>query len=427
MERNRSSEPKTSYTCAAVKRNYKTRTWAVLLLLAATTWQARAAKNVSVEELGRILFAEQGKSDQKVADRLSEVVLTERLTAVRLTRWEKQFPGSRTREALIKLSDEVAFLDPPAIDVLRDPPPDSETQEKMLALAMDYVRTTIGRFPNFSATRETTHFEGQPEQQSVFSFARNLGQVVNQSRDLEQTGGTKWLQSEGATRVTVAYRDGKEVTEPQMGKDTKEGQTANGLTTTGEFGPILSVVMGDAMQGQVTWARWEQGESDPVAVFRYSVPQPESHYSVEVPNGTKSDFVRPAYHGEIAIDPATGAISRVSVVADLAPPNQMMQAAILVEYAAVEIGDRTYNCPVHGVAFSKIPMTPATGNADRQAVEVQTKLNDVVFTNYHLFGSEAHIVMGGSGAAAPDGSSANPTPKPDDAAPGAAPGESTPH
>ncbi len=72
-----------------------------------------AARNVSVDELGQILFAEQGKSDQKVADRLSDVVLTERVTAPRLARWEKEFPGSRTRETLIKLSDEVAFLDPP--------------------------------------------------------------------------------------------------------------------------------------------------------------------------------------------------------------------------------------------------------------------------------------------------------------------------
>jgi hypothetical protein len=422
VECNRSRELKTSYTCAAVKPSYITRNWVVLLLLAGTTWPARAAKEVSVEELGRILFAEQGKSDQKVADRLSEVVLTERLTAVRLARWEKEFPGSHTREALIKLSDEVAFLDPPAIDVLRDPPPDNETQEKMLALAMDYVRTTIGRLPNFSATRETTHFEGEPEQQSVFSFARNLGQVVNQSRDLEQTGGTKWLHSEGSTRVTVTYRNGQEVTDTQAAKGAKEGQTINGLTTTGEFGPILSVVMGDAMQGQVTWARWEQGANDPVAVFRYGLPQEQSHYSVEIPDGTKIDDVRPAYHGEIAIDPATGAILRVSVVADLAPPNQMMRAAILVEYAPVEIGDRTYNCPVHGVAFSKIPLALAAGTADRQAVEVQTRLNDVVFANYHLFGSEAHIVMGGSGNAAPDGTGANPTPKPEDAAPGAAPG-----
>ncbi len=143
----------------------------------------------------------------------------------------------------------------------------------MLALAMSYVRTTIGRLPNFYATRETTHFEGSPEQQSVFSFARNLGQVVNQSRDLEQTGGSKWLHSDGASSVTVTYRDGQEVKDAQAEKNRKEGHTLNGLTTTGEFGPVLVVVIGDSMQGQVTWARWEQGASDPVAVFRYSVPQ----------------------------------------------------------------------------------------------------------------------------------------------------------
>jgi hypothetical protein len=363
------------------------------MLLAATTWPAMAARNVSVDELGQVLFAERGKSDQKVADRLSDVVLTERVTAPRLARWEKEFPGSRTRDALIKLSDEVAFLDPPASDVLRDPPPDNETQEKMLALAMSYVRTMIGRLPNFYATRETTHFEGSPEQQSVFSFARNLGQIVNQSRDLEQTGGSKWLRSDGVSSVTVTYRDGQEVKDAQAEKNKKEGYTINGLTTTGEFGPVLVVVIGDSMQGQVTWARWEQGASDPVAVFRYAVPQAQSHYSVEVPDGAKINDLRPAYHGEIAIDPETGAVLRVSVVSDLVRPNQMIQAAILVEYAPVEIGDHTYDCPVHGVAFSKVPVTAAKGDA----IVVQTQLNDVVFTNYHLFGSESHILTSGSG------------------------------
>jgi hypothetical protein len=357
-----------------------------------------AAKNVSVEELGQILFAEQGKPDQKVADRLSDVVLTERVTPARLARWEEQFPGSHTRDALMKLSDEVAFLDPPASDVLRDPPPDNETQEKMLALAMDYVKSTIGRLPNFYASRETTHFEGMPEQQSVFSFARNLGQVVNQSRDLEQTGGSKWLRSSGTSSLTVTYRDGQEVNDAQAEKSRKEARTISGLTTTGEFGPILVVVMGDAMQGsQVTWARWEQGVSDPVAVLRYSVPEEDSHYSVEVPDGTKIDDLRPAYHGEISIDPETGAILRVSIISDLARPYQMMQAAIVVEYASVQIGDHTYKCPVHGVAFSKIPAPGAKGDADHPAVEVETQLNDITFRNYHLFGSESHIVMGGSG------------------------------
>jgi hypothetical protein len=374
------------------------RKWSILLLLVATPWLAMAAKSVSIEQFEQMLFADRGKSDEKVAERLADVVLTERVSPARLAKWEKEFPGSHTREALMKLSDEVAFLDPPASDVLRDPPPDNETQEKMLALASDYVRATIGRLPNFYATRETTHFEGTPEQQSAFSFARNLGLIVNQTRDLEQEGGSKWLHTENTTSVTVTYRDGQEVNDLQAENRKKENRTINGLTTTGEFGPILGVVLGDAIQNQVIWARWEQGASDPVAVFSYAVRQNDSHYSVQIPDGTKLDDVRPAYHGEIAIDPATGAILRVSAIADLVQPNQMMRAAILVEYAPVEIGDRSCNCPVHGVAFSKVPVAGAKPEPSSSAVEVQTQLNDVTFTHYHQFGSEARIVGNGSGA-----------------------------
>ncbi len=100
-----------------------------------------------------------------------------------------------------------------------------------------------------------------------------------------------------------------------------------------------------------------------------------------------------------------------------------MRAAILVEYAPVEIGNRTYDCPVHGVAFSKVPIAAAKGDA----VEIQTQLNDVVFTNYHLFGSEARIVTGASGNSPPDGTGANPTAKPEDAAPATALPDGTSH
>ena len=38
-------------------------------------------------------------------------------------------------EELLKLADTSAFLNPPASDVLRDPPPDLETQQRMVSLA----------------------------------------------------------------------------------------------------------------------------------------------------------------------------------------------------------------------------------------------------------------------------------------------------
>ena len=75
-----------------------------------------------------------------------------------------------------------------------------------------------------------------------------------------------------------------------------------------------------------------------------------------------------------------------------------MQTALMVEYAAVTIGDQSYFCPVKGVAFSKVPVAGSTApgsSSNVSTVTVQTELNDVTFTNYHLFRAEAHKEGGG--------------------------------
>ena len=218
------------------------RKWMTLLLLVGTAWPAMAEKSVSIQQLEQMLFADHGKSDEKVADRLSDVVLTERVNPIRLAKWEKEFPGTHTREALMKLADQAAFLDPPEADVLRDPPPDNETQERMLALALDYVKTEIRRLPNFYATRETMHFEYAPSQQSTSASPASFGSAVRNMRVPGLAIGrteSKPLHSTGASSVTVTYRDGREVSVTQTEKSKPEDHPVTGLTTSGEFGPIL--------------------------------------------------------------------------------------------------------------------------------------------------------------------------------------------
>jgi hypothetical protein len=94
-----------------------------------------ADKTMSIEQMEQILIKLQGKPDGKVAGELEGVQLAERVTPARLAKWEAEFPGKQTREQLVKLADMTSFLNPPASDVLRDPPPDVETEERMLAMA----------------------------------------------------------------------------------------------------------------------------------------------------------------------------------------------------------------------------------------------------------------------------------------------------
>jgi hypothetical protein len=378
------------------------RKWAVFLLLAVSAWPAMAAKTVTVGQLEDLLVRLHGKSDSKVADELSDLELTERMGPARLAKWEKDFPGSKTHEALIKLADLAAFLNPPAEDVVPIPGPDSATQERMLTMAVEYVKTTITRLPNLIATRETTHFEDSPSVQiPVAGIPMMQGRM---SRSVSTTGLSmssteyKSLHSTGTSSTPVTYRDGAEVQETETERSRNQSEPPRVLTTNGEFGPILSVVMGDVLRSETaTWQRWEKGGSEPVAVFRYAVPEEQSNYVAEIPLGGKIEEIYPGYHGEIAIDPATGAILRLSAVLELTAPFQGMQTAILVEYAPVTIGEQSYFCPVRGVAFSKVPVAHGAAAQAGSAVNVQTQLNDVAFTQYHLFRSKSRIVTGEGG------------------------------
>jgi hypothetical protein len=59
------------------------------------------------------------------------------------------------------------------------------------------------------------------------------------------------------------------------------------------------------------------------------------------------------HHGEITIDPATGAILRLYIEADLEPNLPMTRASTLVEYGTVDIGGKPYICPLKSISISR--------------------------------------------------------------------------
>jgi VWFA-related protein len=375
------------------------RKWATLILLWGIASPAIASKTMSVKQMEDLLVNLHGKPDDKVVGELENVQLTERVSLARLTRWEAEFPGKRAHEQLVKLADLSAFLEPLGTEVIADPPPDLDTQKRMLWMAAQYVKTTMSRLPDLFATRLTTHFEGKLSPGLGLSAASVTGTgnrtvdaaAVNMATTL--TADSEGLYSKDQYSRTVTYRNGKEVFDTGTGKQKNEADTGFGLTTSGEFGPILATVM-DAMYGKFRWLRWERGASGPAAEFFYAVPKDLSHYRVGITIGDKVEERFTAYHGEIEVDPATGAILRLSVVPEMAA-NDGMKAAIEVEYAPVRIGDLSYICPVRGVAFSKY-LLPTIGATPAAATPVEIMLNDVTFTRYHLLHSEARIVADGS-------------------------------
>jgi VWFA-related protein len=395
-------------------------------------WPAMAAKTLSIDQMEQLLAQLQGTPDGKAAGELGEVQLTERVSPARLARWEAKFPGSRTREALMQLADMSAFLDPPASDVVLKPRPDIETQKRILRMAVKYVENTMSRLPDFFATRETTHFEDTLSQHQAYSVraspaaARSvsepLGAIDLTSPSVATLTVFNALHSTGAYNRTVAYRGGHEVLEEDGNEPEKE--PALGLTTHGEFGPILAQILSDALHGQLSFLRWEQSASGPEAVFHYTVTANASHFRVGIASGDHVDRVHPGYHGEIEIDPETGEFLRLSEVAEMTPPYQAMSAAIAVEYTPVTIAGQSYICPARAVAFSKIPV-PTLGAPDQSTWPVHAELNDIAFSQYHEFRTEARIVANPSESSDSNAAGGDGTATPESSAGVAAPGPSS--
>jgi hypothetical protein len=366
-----------------------------------------AARSVTIEQLRQELLAAQSKRDAEIAWELANLELTEQVSGAELASLQRSLKGTKSRDALLALADESAFVDPPATEIPADAPPDQAAQQRMIALAVDYQNKTITKLPNLFATRTTNRFEESPEQYDLTGRKRIPYQPLH------------WVDN---ARDRVLYRNGNEVVESEAKK--KKGPNAEelGLTTKGAFGPILGAVT-DALSapGGLTWSRWEKGANGLRAVFRFAEPEQKSRFKVGyccLPEGDgTSAFLRlTAYHGEIAIDPADGSILRIMIKADLNPGAPMFRADTgaeyspaeiggapllrvdhLVEYGPVEIGGKTYICPVKSISIARarsVKVLTGLPGEFRTFGPYATKLNDVKFDDYHVFRAESRLLPG---------------------------------
>jgi len=381
------------------------RTIALLLALIAMALPAIAAKRMTVAELGQTLTTLRGKADTDAAWQIANVELTERLTAASLTRMQSSVAGEKSRQALQALADQAEFLALPQAEIPATPAPDFAEQRRMMSLVVAYVSKAIPLLPNFFATRETSHFEDTPqiEQHDRFNAYEPL-HFVNRAE------------------TTVLYRNGREITDAPQG-DKSALRSTEGLSTWGVFGPILSNVLLDAAQSKLAWGHWEHGTLGAEAVFSYAVAKEKSHYEVnyccvaeEGPTSVANVFPYHkvvGYTGEIAVDPATGTIRRITLIADLKPTEPIVKAAILVEYGPVEIGGKSYSCPIRSISSTLAQAlqldTRYAFALARQLQPLRNMVNEVAFTQYHMFRSDVRVLTPAEAALAQAAAALNAT------------------
>ncbi len=341
-----------------------------------------AIRRVTIEQLEQVLASARIESDAELARQLSDLVLTERLSYIKLSSWIASLRGKRARQALVALADLSSFLDPPSAEVPADVSPDEGAQMSMISLAVEYLNKTIHQLPDFYATRTTLRYDETP---NTFEASAPV-----EYRPLRVAANSK---------ATVLYRNGKEVVD-SGGAKGKRGKAENGyLVTYGVFGPLLGAVT-DAIASGLAWSHWEVGAGGRHAVFRYEIPAERSRYQVGaccLPDGDGNISFEETvgYHGEVAIDPTSGAILRMELVADLKSTTPLVRSDIMIEYGPVEIGGKTYICPVRSVSISRgrsVTLLTEWDESFRTYGPYATMLNDVTFERYHMFRAKSRML-----------------------------------
>jgi hypothetical protein len=354
------------------------------------------AAKVDTDQLTAMLASQATQDDAHAATQLSGLELTERPSYERFVRLSAALPGEKSRQALMVLADAAVLLEPAKGEVVVKAQPDAAELRQMLVNVVNFANGALHGLPNFIATRATTAFEDRPNEDV-----------------LEPTGIVSYsylpLHYVNHDSAQVTYRSGREVLEAN-GRDERKSSPAHGLRTAGEFGSFLSTVLADAVKGKIVWARWERGIDGTDAVFHYEVKKDASHYLVQfcciredVSESIASHVYseKSGYGGEIVFNPATGAVMRISVQAELTPGELVANAGMVVEYAPVQVGEKMVVLPVKSVSILKAHTTgPPQGM--HMAIftgRPKTFLNDVEFQNYHQYRGEMRIVGAAAGAA----------------------------
>jgi hypothetical protein len=363
----------------------------VLLFLLLPGLHAGAQTRMTIAEAESLFTQLHGDA---LAGRLRTAEFSERVSNPRQALWQSSIADLKTREVMRASADLAAFLPLPPSDIPDVPVPDPAAQHAILARARSYTAELRPRLPNFTALRTTTHYElASRDELEQEERAMQLAHMTRARLGYTSLGAWShdqhWFRL-GVTSSTVTYSGGRESRSAESSTSRQLPLAELGLESSGEFGSILSLIDRDTMNGTIAWHHWENGPRGLLAVYQCAVPKEQSHFVVYSPGtllGMPSSGRSPAYECDVAVDPTDGTVFRISMrVQDDDPA---LITGIVVEYAPVQIGSRAFVCPVHAIGIYSMREP-----ADNPSLPYRYHrfINDVTFTQYHVFGSESRII-----------------------------------
>jgi hypothetical protein len=336
---------------------------------------------------------EQSDQEDELATRIAGTELSERLSTPTMYRLVGKYKlGAHAQQALEQLADRSALLKLPAVELLHKPQLDAAEQQMLFKRSRAYVLGELSHLPNFMATQTTTRFDNSPTTLKYFQTMT------------DQAG----FHRVGIAQRKITFRDGKEVTDGSPVDDAT--RTDNGLESRGEFGAEAAFVLMDVEKGSVVFDHWELTMAGPAVVYRYTVPSESSHYEVSrVCQDHVSFHDTPGYNGEIALDPKSSAILRMTLVAESKPGDPVSHVASVIEYGTVVLGNHRSICPLRSLTFM-MEESNGCGGGNHKLQKPVAMINQTIFSNYHRFGSSATIIFDAAqnGRSEPEGSPGRP-------------------
>lgn len=242
-----------------------------------------------------------------------------------------------------------------SLAIRAQPAPTPDEQDRILESMHRYSAQYISSLPNFLCIQVTRQFEA-----GVKSERWHEGDTLT----------SKLSFNLGLEQRSLYLVNGKPV--------ERDRRHISPLTTEGEFGILLSRVLGPDSEASFTWSDWETVHGKRLAVFDFAVDQRHSTLSL-----TLSDLARAIvpYEGSVYGDPSTGVIWRISDKATKIPGQlRTREIATTIDYDEIAIGEKKYLLPTAATVFLLL--------------ETKKVRNEMEFRDYRKFEADSSITFG---------------------------------
>jgi tetratricopeptide (TPR) repeat protein len=338
------------------------------------------------------------KSDQDVANRISEVQLSEELTLAARNDLAPLLPGPLSTEQVYILEARSATLPPDPARFPSTPPLDAAAQQALLAKTQAYA-ASYAQLPQITATRMVARFQDlNTPPPTTGAGLRSAGISTTADPVFETMAMTVHLMKTKTEQIQFENGAGRST----AGKDKTEwGQ--NGMVASLNEPLSLSTVVQEALSsGSPRFERWQTIDNHPVAVFSFAVDRRKTRFQLlyccfpntdtvgtthiasppaasplggspikgNIQNTTQwQDFkASPGYQGELFLNPQSGAVVRLITEAHLKPGDFVQYEAVRTDFEPRTFGSRTSYVPIR--AFILTDLLP---NGDSKAARVAVR------------------------------------------------------